>query len=212
MDLHLGKTRLMRTIVLTTAGLATAGLLAAAVALLPPGASADSAADLTLAGQGAASNTASSTSTPQSTPTPDSIPVPTGAAEASVAESATPATAEPESTAMPEPADTRAAETATENGVPGDGTLTPRQSWLAQQQLVRECMTAESQLYLYYEWWNPAYDRADNSNPAMPVDLSANEAAAWTFALDGETGGGTDYVWQDAGCWGAIVEQLGRTN
>ncbi|WP_233563708.1 hypothetical protein [Cryobacterium tepidiphilum] len=46
------------------------------------------------------------------------------------------------------------------------------------------------------------------SSPAMPKNLTTEEEAAWKLALDGETGGGADYHWEDAGCWGSVVHQL----
>ncbi|MFC5929418.1 hypothetical protein D6T64_19705 [Cryobacterium melibiosiphilum] len=208
MHLHLGKTRITKTIALTTAGLATAGLLAAAVALLPPGSAASGpAATLTLTGQDSAAGTATPTSTSVPQPAPTASVGPTTGAEASGTEAATPAATEP-TTATTEP------ETGPVTELDADSALTPRQSWLAQQQLVRECMAAEGHEYLYFEWWNRAddHDPADYSNPALPDGLTPAQEDAWASALDGDAGTGADYRWQDAGCWGAIVEQLGRTN
>ena len=214
LHLHLGKNRTTKTIALTTAGLATAGLLAAAVALLPLGASADEpATPLALT-----SEQAESTAAPrvEPTPAPPATTAPTDAEASAAVPSVPEATEQPgvvsetgaEETAVPEA-------TEPDTSVPGDGTLTPRESWLVQQQLVRECMAAEGQEYLYFEWWNPVYAPTDASNPSppgQPAGLTTAQIEAWSFALDGDTGGGADYHWQDAGCWGAIVEQLGRTS
>ncbi|TFD54476.1 hypothetical protein E3T55_03335 [Cryobacterium frigoriphilum] len=214
LHLNLGKNRTLKTIALTTAGLTTAGLLAAAVALLPLGAPADESAtpDTTLTSENSTTGEAGSAG-PSTTPAPESTAPSVDTPTNTAASAAEPTETAPTTTAPTDqaPAETPATETEADAAESG-AALTPRQSWLMQQQLVRECMAAEGHDYLYFEWWNPAYDREDHSPAAMPLNLSATDAAAWTFALDGETGGGADYRWQDAGCWGAIVEQLGRTN
>ena len=89
--------------------------------------------------------------------------------------------------------------------------LTERQQWLVFQDAVRQCMAGEGQEYLYFEWWNPIY-QGTGSDPAMPDDLSSDEAASWVLALYGDTGGGADYHWEDAGCWGITVQQFGNTH
>ncbi|GAA4379965.1 hypothetical protein [Agromyces bauzanensis] len=80
--------------------------------------------------------------------------------------------------------------------------------WLAFQQVVRDCMADAGQEYLYWEWWNPGADTS-NRFPAMPADLTPDELAAWQLALNGDTGTGDDYRWQDAGCWGRAVQITG---
>lgn len=76
--------------------------------------------------------------------------------------------------------------------------------WRAFQQIVRECMADAGQVYLYWEWWNPGPDTSSRFR-AMPAGLSADEAVAWEFALNGDSPGGDAYKWQDAGCWGYAV-------
>ena len=72
-------------------------------------------------------------------------------------------------------------------------------------------MSAQGFDYLYFEWWNPIY-QTDDMDPSRPRDMTPDESAAWDLALFGNSGLGADYRWQDAGCWGAIVEQQGTTN
>jgi hypothetical protein len=83
-----------------------------------------------------------------------------------------------------------------------------RQAWLAFQQIVRECMAAEGQEYGYWEWWNYEGD-GSNRYPAMPADLTHDEAVAWELALNGTSRGGNQYRWEDAGCWGFAGRRIG---
>ena len=83
-------------------------------------------------------------------------------------------------------------------------TAEERRVWLAFQQIVRECMADAGQEYLDWEWWNPGPDTSNHFR-AMPSDLTADEAVAWEFALNGDSPGGDAYRWQDAGCWGYAV-------
>lgn len=117
----------------------------------------------------------------------------------------------------PPTADDEASEPPAPGGPPTDGTRpieppTPdeQETWLAFQQLVRECMADAGHEYLYWEWWNPAPD-ASNRFPAMPDDLTPEQYAAWELALHGETGSGDAYRWEDGGCWGAAVHATGGT-
>jgi len=87
-----------------------------------------------------------------------------------------------------------------------------QQEWLAFQQIVRDCMAAAGQEYLYWEWWNPGPSDSSNRFPAMPSDLSPDEVAAWELALHGTSPGGDDYNWQDAGCWGHAAHVTGNTH
>ncbi|MFC5791098.1 hypothetical protein EDM22_04470 [Agromyces tardus] len=105
-----------------------------------------------------------------------------------------------------------------EFGVPGGpapddapgGPPTPedQHAWLAFQQIVRECMSAQGQEYLYWEWWNYQGD-GSNRYPAMPADLTHREAAAWELALNGTSRGGDQYRWERAGCWGFAGHRIG---
>ena len=94
----------------------------------------------------------------------------------------------------------------------GPVVLTERQQWLVFQDAVRQCMAGEGQEYLYFEWWNPAYQKEIGVNPAMPPGLSTDEKASWELTLNGNTGGGADYHWENAGCWGITVQQFGNTH
>lgn len=96
---------------------------------------------------------------------------------------------------------------------PGDGSPTAeeQETWLAFQQIVRECMADAGQDYLYWEWWNPGPDTS-NRFPPMPAELTAHEAAAWNLALNGDARAGAEYRWKDAGCWGYAVQVTGGTH
>jgi hypothetical protein len=96
---------------------------------------------------------------------------------------------------------------------PGDAlpTAAEQEAWLAFQQIVRECMADARQDYLYWEWWNPGPDTS-NRFPPMPADLTADEAAAWNLALNGNARAGAAYRWKDAGCWGYAVHITGGTH
>ena len=138
---------------------------------------------------------------PEATPhaTPPAAAPPTGAP--GTPGNATP-TPDPDGRASDEPAPPL-------GGVPPS--VEEQRTWLAFQQIVRECMADAGQEYLYWEWWNP---RPDTSNrfAAMPADLTPEEYAAWTLALHGDSAGGDDYRWKDAGCWGYAVHVTGGTH
>ncbi|WP_419817897.1 hypothetical protein [Glaciibacter flavus] len=86
--------------------------------------------------------------------------------------------------------------------------FTPEQAqWLAFQQVVRECMAGVGQQYLYWEWWSGV-----GPSGGMPTDLVGESRAAWELALYGDSPGGSDYRWQDAGCWGYAAELLGTSH
>ena len=135
--------------------------------------------------------------TPGPTPSPTPGPPPTPAPELRP-----PLTGQPEAPGGPAPA-------------PNPGAAHPtdaeKETWLAFQQIVRDCMGDAGQEYLDWEWWNPAPD-ASNRFPAMPADLTPEEYVAWEFALDGDSGTADDYRWEDAGCWGYAVHLTGGTN
>lgn len=140
------------------------------------------------------------TEAPTPTPTPTPTPDP-----------------DPESSPLPDADDSAADRFAP--GAPTPGAPAPtepptaeqQQVWLAFQQIVRECMAGGGQEYLYWEWWNPGPDDS-NRFPAMPADLSAEQVAAWEFALHGDAAEGDAYRWEDAGCWGYAVHVTGGTN
>lgn len=62
-------------------------------------------------------------------------------------------------------------------------TRAERRSWLAFQQLLRDCMAEAGHEYRYWEWWNRGPDTS-NRFPAMPPDLTRDEVAAWQTALE----------------------------
>jgi hypothetical protein len=99
--------------------------------------------------------------------------------------------------------------------VPSPGNALPtaeeQEAWLSFQQIVRDCMADAGQDYLYWEWWNPGPDTS-NRFPPMPADLTADEAAAWNHALNGNARAGAAYRWKDAGCWGYAVQVTGGTH
>ncbi|SDR93618.1 hypothetical protein [Microterricola viridarii] len=105
--------------------------------------------------------------------------------------------------------------------VPADpvGLPTERQTWLAFDQLVRDCMTERGVEYLYWEWWNPEYQTPFDPlslepmiPAARPLDLNDEQIAAWEFALNGDAGAGAEYRWEDAGCHGYAVHASGNDN
>jgi hypothetical protein len=100
-----------------------------------------------------------------------------------------------------------------DRGQPDGQAPTPdeQQTWLAFQQIVRECMADAGHEYLYWEWWNPE-PGASGGFPAMPTELTPDEVTAWQLALDGDGASGHGYRWQDAGCWGYAVHVTGGTN
>jgi hypothetical protein len=146
----------------------------------------------------------------------------TGGTDEAVAEGAPPtapgSTPEPTSPAAPptsapdtgptpmpgtdDPASDKRALEVPRGGVPP--TAEEQRTWLAFQDIVRECMADAGQQYLYWEWWNPGPDTS-NRFQGMPADLTAGEEVAWEFAMHGDSPGGDAYRWQDAGCWGSAV-------
>ena len=64
-----------------------------------------------------------------------------------------------------------------------------------------------------YTFGPPVWDRYSAVIPVMWEDtLPTSERAAARLALDGDTGGGADYHWDDAGCWGYAVHVMGNDN
>lgn len=90
----------------------------------------------------------------------------------------------------------------------GDASFTAEQTeWLAFQQVVRDCMAGVGQEYLYWEWWSGV-----GTPGGMPTHLVDEARVAWELALYGDSPGGADYRWEDAGCWGYTAELLGTSN
>jgi hypothetical protein len=89
-----------------------------------------------------------------------------------------------------------------------DTSFTPEQvEWLAFQQVVRDCMAGVGQEYLYWEWWSGA-----GTPGGMPTHLVGDGRVAWELALYGDSPGGAEYRWEDAGCWGYAAELMGTSH
>ncbi|TFD45122.1 hypothetical protein E3T55_19025 [Cryobacterium frigoriphilum] len=71
------------------------------------------------------------------------------------------------------------------------------------------CMQEAGFAYTYIPYW--AHNSATDGYPAPWFsDLSESEQAGARLALYGDTGGGADYHWDDAGCWGYAVHTMGN--
>lgn len=129
---------------------------------------------------------------PAPKPTPTPAPAPTPTPEPTPSPTPTPT---PDSDGTPDPDGTPNTE--------ATPTAAEQEAWLAFQRVVRDCMAGAGQGYVMWEWWNT--DPSAGTHPGMPAGLTDAEAAAWELALDGDTGRGADYRWEDAGCWGYAV-------
>ena len=110
--------------------------------------------------------------------------------------------------AAPDPVGAPDAVPAPESTDAGDASFTAEQmEWLAFQQVVRDCMAGVGQEYLYWEWWSGV-----GTPGGMPTHLVDDARVAWELALYGDSPGGADYRWEDAGCWGYAAELLGTSN
>lgn len=106
-----------------------------------------------------------------------------------------PATADPAFGASTDPADVPMPD-----GVSGDELANAR-IWVEQQVITANCMQDQGFEYTF----TPSWLRASHENLTSPVPLFT---PAWT-ALVGNTGGGEDYNWEDAGCQGYAVHITG---
>jgi hypothetical protein len=84
--------------------------------------------------------------------------------------------------------------------------------WLAEQQITDACMSkAGFDEYYYVAQW-----QGDYFDPTLAYrwsyGMTPDRKAAALVALDGKTGGGADYHWQDAGCIGYSVHVMGQDN
>jgi hypothetical protein len=83
--------------------------------------------------------------------------------------------------------------------------------WLETQSLTDACMSDKGfDGYTYYAYWNLA--EGAQFPPSWITPLSQSERAAANLAEYGNTGGGADYHWDDAGCWGYAVHMMGNDN
>lgn len=80
--------------------------------------------------------------------------------------------------------------------------------WLDYQRIVDECMASSGfEHYTYSAWWMSTSTIPHGLLPALPWATDAEKDDA-KLALDGTTGGGADYHWEDAGCNGLASHQL----
>jgi hypothetical protein len=99
---------------------------------------------------------------------------------------------------------------------PGFAAMTPDEQanareWLETQAITDACMSEKGfDEYTYYAYWNHP------EGTPMPVQwtysIPKSERAAANLAENGSTGGGADYHWDDAGCWGYAVHMMGNDN
>lgn len=136
------------------------------------------------------------TTPPSPAPTPEPTPEPTPTPTPEPGPAPTPT---PTPTPTPDPDGTPSPDAIPE----ATPTAAEQEAWLAFQQVVRDCMAGAGQVYVMWEWWNT--DHSAGTHPGMPAGLTDTQAAAWELALDGDTGTGADYRWEDAGCWGYAV-------
>jgi len=129
-------------------------------------------------------------------PTPTASPVTPSGTTSEVADSADPMTSADPLTSdrfLAMPADEQA------NG----------REWMETQTLTAACMKDQGYAYTFEPYW----EREPGVMPeSWESTLSADEQAGASFALYGDTGGGADYHWDDAGCWGHAVHVMGNDN
>jgi hypothetical protein len=81
--------------------------------------------------------------------------------------------------------------------------------WMETQTITAACMQEQGFAYTFEPFW----ERAPGVLEEYWVNtLPASEQAGARLALDGDTGGGADYHWDDAGCWGYAVHVMGNDN
>jgi hypothetical protein len=81
--------------------------------------------------------------------------------------------------------------------------------WMKTQTITAACMKDKGYAYTF----KPLWERDGAVVPVMWENtLPTSERAAAHFALDGDTGAGADYHWEEAGCWGYAVHVMGNDN
>ena len=83
--------------------------------------------------------------------------------------------------------------------------------WMQTQTITAACMKDKGYSYTFEPFWEREGDSAVRL-VAWVHTLPASEQAAARLALDGDTGAGADYHWDDAGCWGYAVHVMGNDN
>ncbi|GAA2453870.1 hypothetical protein [Agromyces soli] len=76
--------------------------------------------------------------------------------------------------------------------------------WLTQQRIIAQCMREQGYEHRYTAYWLVSGD------PALIQDALGNPSSdEYTLALWGDTGGGDEYRWEEAGCHGYAVHVTG---
>ncbi|MDJ0323045.1 hypothetical protein QMG61_04610 [Cryobacterium sp. PH31-AA6] len=126
-------------------------------------------------------------------------------------------TVTPSPTAMPSAPEANAIEAAdTADSMESDAfkAMTPDEQangrgWVKTQTITAACMKDKGYAYTFEPFW-------EREGAVVPVmwenTLPTSERAGAHLALDGDTGGGADYHWDEAGCWGYAVHVMGNDN
>ncbi|MCI4657432.1 hypothetical protein [Cryobacterium zhongshanensis] len=81
--------------------------------------------------------------------------------------------------------------------------------WIETMTITAACMKQKGYIYTFLPYW----ERHSTELPVMWEEtLPASERTAARLALNGNSGGGADYHWEDAGCWGQAVHVMGNDN
>jgi hypothetical protein len=82
--------------------------------------------------------------------------------------------------------------------------------WMETQAITAACMKDQGYTYTFEPFWER--DPGVLTVPWWVGTLPTDEQAGALLALDGDTGGGADYHWDDAGCYGYAVHVMGNDN
>lgn len=80
--------------------------------------------------------------------------------------------------------------------------------WLTQQRIIAQCMREQGFEYRYTAYWLVPGDQLANRDDALGNQPYVG-GSAYSLAIGGDTGGGDDYRWEDAGCTGYAVHVTG---
>ncbi|WP_162942635.1 hypothetical protein [Cryobacterium soli] len=81
--------------------------------------------------------------------------------------------------------------------------------WIETQTITAACMKDQGYAYTFEPYW----ERAPGVMPeSWESTLPNSQQAGARLALDGDTGGGADYHWDEAGCYGYAVHVMGNDN